>query len=163
MSGEFARDSDDDDRARLASGLECVPALVQPPSAALSLRLHSERLAVSSALKRDASTRRRALVPGGLDQQPAYVAVAGFGDRALAAPLPARVFAWGEPEERAERLGPEPVPVAEFDRQRERRSVETPRRQTSRSTTSAYGGVVASSLIASSSASRLLFASSIRP
>ena len=42
-------------------------------------------------------------------------------------------------------------------------SVETPRRQTSRSTTSAYGGVAASSVIALSSASLLVFASSIRP
>src|SRR3954451_2632293 len=42
-------------------------------------------------------------------------------------------------------------------------SVETPRRQTSPLTTSTYGGVAASSAIALSSASRLLFASSIRP
>jgi hypothetical protein len=41
-------------------------------------------------------------------------------------------------------------------------SVETPRRQTSRSTTSTYGGIVASSVIALSSASLRVFASSIR-
>jgi hypothetical protein len=51
--------------------------------------LHGERLAVSSALERDAPTGRRALMPGGLDQEAAYVAVAGLGDRALAALLPA--------------------------------------------------------------------------
>ena len=40
--------------------------------------------------------------------------------------------------------------------------VDTPRRQTSRSTTSTYGGVAASSVIALSSASLLAFASSMR-
>jgi hypothetical protein len=38
---------------------------------------------------RDAPAGRAALVPGGLDQEPAYIAVAGLGDSALAAPLPA--------------------------------------------------------------------------
>src|SRR5438445_618963 len=39
VSGEFAGDRDDDDRAGLASSLEGVPALVQPPTAAFSLCL----------------------------------------------------------------------------------------------------------------------------
>jgi hypothetical protein len=41
-------------------------------------------------------------------------------------------------------------------------SVETPRRQTSRSTTSTYGSLAASSAIALSSVSLLVFASIIR-
>jgi hypothetical protein len=89
VSGEFARNRDDDDRPGLASSLERVSAPVQPPAAALGLGLHGERFAGASALERDASTRRRALMPSGLDQQPAYVAVACLGDRALATPLPA--------------------------------------------------------------------------
>jgi len=89
VSGEFACDGDDDDRPRFASGLERVPALLQAAGAALGLGLHGERLAGASAFERDAPARRAALVSGGLDQKPAYVAVAGFGDAALAAPLPA--------------------------------------------------------------------------
>jgi hypothetical protein len=88
MSREFARDGDDDDRAGLASRLERVPAPMQPPSAALGVGLHGEGFAVASAFERDAPTRRTALVPGGLDQERAYVAVAGRGDPALPAPLP---------------------------------------------------------------------------
>jgi hypothetical protein len=34
------------------------------------------------------------VMPGGLDQQPPHVGVAGLGDRALDAALPRRVFAW---------------------------------------------------------------------
>ena len=121
MAGELARDCDDDDRPGLASGLERLPASVQPPGAALGLGLDRERLASASAFERDAPTGRRALMPGGLDQQPAYMAVACLGDRALATSLAAGVFTWGESEERSERLGTEPVPVSELDRQRERR------------------------------------------
>ena len=122
VSGELARDGDHDDRAGLASGLERVPACVQPAGA--RGRLGLARRAACRARRRSSvtlSAERAALVPGGLDQQPAGVRVAGLGDRALAAPLAARVLARGEAEERAERLGPEPVPVAELDRQRERR------------------------------------------
>src|ERR1700758_1086513 len=115
MSRELARDGDDDDRARLASALERVPAPVQPPSAALGLRLYRDRLAGASVFERDAPTRRAALVPGGLDQEPAYVAVAGLGDPALAAPLATPVLARGKNDERPERLGTEPGPGAELD------------------------------------------------
>src|SRR5207248_4098033 len=120
VSGEFAGDSDHHDRAGLASRLERVPARMQPPAAALGLGLHRERLAVASAFERDAPSRRAALVPGGLDQQPADVAVSGLGDRALSAPLAARVLTGGETEKRPQRLGAKPVPIAELDRQRER-------------------------------------------
>ena len=121
VSGEFARDGDDDDRAGLASGLECVPASVQPPTAAFSLGLHSERLAVSSAFERDArdgggrwcqaasiSSRRTWLLPA--------LVIAPWRRRS---PLE---FSLGvRPRNGPSELGPEPVPVAELDRQRERR------------------------------------------
>ncbi len=106
VSGELARDRDDDDCAGLASGLERVPACVQPPGAALGLGLDRERLAGASAFERDAPARRAALVPGRLDQKPAYMAVACLGDRALATSLAAGVFTWGEPEERPQRRLP---------------------------------------------------------
>ena len=122
VSGELARDGDHDDRARLASGLERVPASVQPAGAAVGLGSHGER-ACLSRLRSSVTLRRgaAALVPGGLDQQPARVRVAGLGDRALAAALAARVLARGEAEERAERLGPEPC-----SSRRARRSARTP-------------------------------------
>jgi hypothetical protein len=65
VSGELAGDGDHDDRAGLASGLERVPASVEPAGAAVGLGLD------------------------GLDQESARVRVAGLGDPALAAPLPA--------------------------------------------------------------------------
>ena len=59
VSGELARDGDHDDRAGLASGLERVPASVQPAGAAVRLGSHGEGLARASAFQRDAQTRRR--------------------------------------------------------------------------------------------------------
>ena len=89
MPGEFAGDRDHDDRAGLASGFERVPACVEPVAAPFGLGSHSEGLAFASAFESDAQPCRAALVPGGLDQQPTGVRVAGLGDRALTAPLPA--------------------------------------------------------------------------
>src|SRR6266699_4015079 len=89
VSGEFAGDGDDHDRAGLASALEGVPASVKPAGAAVRLRSHGERLACASACERDAQARWAALVPGGLDQETTRVRVTGLGDRALAAPLAA--------------------------------------------------------------------------
>jgi hypothetical protein len=60
-------------------------------------------------------------VPGGFDEQPAGVAVAGLGDRPLAALLAARLLTRHQPEERAEPGWIEPLPIAELDRERERR------------------------------------------
>lgn len=63
LSGELTPDGDDDDnRAWLAAGLERLPASVQPAGASVRLCSHGERLARASALERDASTRRRAVV-----------------------------------------------------------------------------------------------------
>src|SRR5215217_6569097 len=104
VSGEFAGDGDHDDRAGLASALERVPAFVEPAGAALGLGAPGEGLAFAPAFEGDAPARRAALVPGGLDQETACVRVAGLGDRALAAALPARVLARGEAKKGAERL-----------------------------------------------------------
>src|SRR5205823_11417332 len=89
VSGELARDRDHDDRAGLASGLERVPASVQSAGASVGLGLHGDWIAAASACERGAQTRRAALVPGGLDQEPARVPVAGLGDRRAKAPEPA--------------------------------------------------------------------------
>ena len=89
MSGEFAGDGDDDDRAGFASALEREPAFVEPAGAAVRLRSQGQRLAGASAFERAAQAQWGALVPGGLDQETTDVRVAGLGDRALPAPLPA--------------------------------------------------------------------------
>ena len=87
-AGEFARDSDRDDRAALAA--LCVQALPGAMQALLSLPADREDvrgLAGLAALEWLALGRRPTVVPGRLDQQPARVARAGFRDRALAACL----------------------------------------------------------------------------
>src|SRR5712691_5558133 len=89
VSGELAGDGDHDDRAGFASGLERVPAPVEPAGAAVGLSLYRRWLAVASACEQGADPVRVALVPGGLDQEPTRVRVAGLGDRALAAPFAA--------------------------------------------------------------------------
>ena len=68
VSGQLARDGDHDDRARLAAGLERLPASVQAATAPLGLSAYGKRLAGASALERGAPTRRLALMPGSLDQ-----------------------------------------------------------------------------------------------
>ena len=61
-----------------------------------------------------------AVVPGGLDQQPAGVGVAGLGDRALDPGLAPEECSRGhQPDEGADGGAGEPVPVADLDRQRE--------------------------------------------
>jgi len=87
VSGELAGNGHDHDRAGLTAGLERVPASVESAGAPLGLGSHGEGFAFASAFEGDAQPCRAALVPGGLDQQPARVCVAGLGDRALAAPL----------------------------------------------------------------------------
>src|SRR3954452_2613315 len=89
VSGELTRDCDHDDQAWLASGLERVPAPVQSARARVRLDSHGERLAGASAFQRDAQPRGASLMPGGFDQKPARVRVAGLGNPALTAALPA--------------------------------------------------------------------------
>ena len=56
---------------------------------AVGLGSHGEGLAGASAFQRDAQPRGAALMPGSFDQKPASVRVAGLGDPALTAALPA--------------------------------------------------------------------------
>ena len=59
------------------------------------------------------------VVPGGLDEQPAGVAVAGLGDRPLRPGGPGGVLAGHQSDERADGVPGEPVPVTDLDRQGE--------------------------------------------
>jgi hypothetical protein len=163
VSGELAGDGDHDDRAGLTSGLEGVPAVVEPSGAALGLGSCGERFAVPSAFERDAPAQRAALVPGGLDQEPACVAVPVFvippWRRRSPVEFSLGVRPRNGPSDSGRNLFQSPSSTVNANAV----SVETPRRRTSRSTTSTYGGVAASSVIALSSASLLVFAPSMRP
>src|SRR5438552_14981578 len=83
-AGEVAGDGDCDDRLALAAfAVESPPELVEA-----LLRFPGDRdrlggLVLLAALERRACAWRAAVVPGGLDEQPAGVARAGLGDRAL--------------------------------------------------------------------------------
>src|SRR5581483_2676897 len=121
VAGEFACDRDRDDRASLATPLERLPATVETARASLGLGTNSGRLSLPAPRQDRALPQRPALVPGGLDEQSAGVAVAGLGDRAELTPLTAGVLARGQAQERSQRLRAEAHPVAELDRERERR------------------------------------------
>src|SRR5579862_5210281 len=83
--GEFAGDGDRDDAGGLAPlAVEVLPALVQALLGAPGDRDDPWVLAGLAAGERLADAGRVAVVVGGLDQEPARVAGAGFGDRALA-------------------------------------------------------------------------------
>ncbi len=85
------------------------------------------RTAAGCPSRRRASSRLRArgrpaMVPGGLDQQASGVAVAGLGDRPLAAALPGGVLAGHKPQVGADRASVEALPVADLPRPGRRRS-----------------------------------------
>src|SRR5450631_509451 len=92
-TGELAGDGHGDDRAALpALSVQSLPDAVQS-----SLGLPGDPddrgwLPVLAALECLALGGRAAIMPGALDQQPAGVARAGLGDRALAAFLAAGVL-----------------------------------------------------------------------
>src|SRR6476469_6633158 len=61
-----------------------------------------------------------AVVPGGLDKQPSGVAVSSLGDRPLHTGRARGVLAGYQPDERADAVTGESVPVADLDRETER-------------------------------------------
>ena len=68
--------------------------MLQAPARGLGAHAHQRRLAGTAAHKLTAGVRGRSpLVPGGLDQKTPGMAVAGLGDRALAAALPGGALA----------------------------------------------------------------------
>src|SRR5438552_14202368 len=77
------------------------------------------RLPLPPSLERRARAQRAALVPGRLEEQAPGVRVAGLRDRALAAALTRGVLARDEPQEGAETLRSEALPLAELDAQGE--------------------------------------------
>jgi hypothetical protein len=161
VAGELARDGDRDDRAPLAASLEGVPALMQPACALVGSRADRGGLPLATLLEHCARAQRSPLLPGGLDQQPAGMRIAGLCDRAEAAPLAGRVLARGEAEEGA--CGRKRVQSPSSTVNASAVSVPTPRRQLSRPTISTNGGSPASVAIAWSSASRRVFACTTAP
>jgi|SRR5665647_1254297 len=98
-AAELAGDGDRGDRRRLATAGQVAMAMVQ---ADLRLPGAGERLGRDPSLVRpDArrEARRVLVVPGGLDQESARVAVAGLGDRTARAPRSGGVLTDGQAEE----------------------------------------------------------------
>ena len=121
-AGELAGDGDRDDRAALAAlGVESSPDVVQ---AALGLPGDLDDvgwLSVLAAAERLSLRGRAAVVPGGLDQQPAGVPRAGLGDRALPALLTAGVLRRGQAEVAHQLPGlGEPLKLADLGAQSDR-------------------------------------------
>ena len=65
--------------------LRPAPALVETLLGALGARNGERLLVAAAALDGVAGARTAAVIPGRLDEQPAGMVVAGFGDRALPA------------------------------------------------------------------------------
>src|SRR5207249_4295795 len=81
---ELAGDGDRDGRAALAAGgVEVRPALVQAQLGAPGGVDRARGLSLLASAQGQRDTWRAAVVPGGLDQQPAGVPGSGLGDRAL--------------------------------------------------------------------------------
>src|SRR5881409_1614596 len=90
-AGELAGAGDDDLLLGFAAAGHPLPALVEPLLAAPGAFGHDRVLAALAAREFVADLRPAPCVPGRLDQQPADVAVADLGDRALPSLLTAGV------------------------------------------------------------------------
>jgi len=77
VTGELARDRYRDVGAAFATPFEIPPALVKPAADRFRLGADEGRMSGAAASEREAGPKRPVLVPGGLDQQPPSVAVAG--------------------------------------------------------------------------------------
>ena len=119
-AGQFAGDGDVGDHRPFLAQVQVDPAGVQALVAGMRARAGRGRCLVPAALQHHAgSTVGGAVVPGGLDQQPAHVRVAGLGDRPLRPALPGGMLAGHQAEVGADAGAGEPVPVTDLDRQRE--------------------------------------------
>ena len=106
---------------RLARASRRCPGAVQSLLGAPGDRDRLGGLAVLAVGERLADAWARAVVPGGLDQQPAGVPGAGLGDRPEPALLPGRVLAWDQPDVAHQLLGAgEPLEVADLGAQPDR-------------------------------------------
>src|ERR687898_1706355 len=92
-AGQLAGDGDGDDRAALAAlGVQALPAAVEALLGGPGDRQHVGGLSGLAALERLPLGRCAAVVPGGLDEQPAPVPGARLGDLALPAGLAGAVL-----------------------------------------------------------------------
>ena len=117
--GEFACARDRDDTGGLAPlDVQVLPALVQASLGAPCDLDDAWVLAMLAACEGRADVWLVAVVVRGFDQQPACVAGAGFGDRALAALGVRGSLGWDDPQEPGEQGGSrEPSPVADLCRE----------------------------------------------
>jgi hypothetical protein len=120
-AGEFACDGDGRDVAGLAAFAEALVEAVQPSLGAQRDLDDVVGLSRAAFGERDTRPGLGQVVPGGLDEEPAGVAGAGLGDRALPAALPGLVEGRDEAEPGGQLRRPlETSEVADLEREHER-------------------------------------------
>ena len=95
------------------------PPVVQTPVAEVAARPSRGGSLLPPAVHHGADPVAGSVMPGCFDEQPAGVTIAGLGDRTLHAGLAGGELAGHQPDERADAVPAEPVPVADLDRQGE--------------------------------------------
>jgi len=103
--GQLTRAGDGGNAGGLAPlAIQVLPALVQAPLRTPGDLDHARVLALLTASECDPDVRLGAVMVGGLDQQPAGMAGAGLGDRALTALLVGGALGGNDAEEAREQL-----------------------------------------------------------
>lgn len=151
---EFASDRGVRDDGALLAGFELVPAVVEASVAQVAAGSGGwggEVPAVADRLARHVAVL---MMPGGLDQQPAGMTVAGLGDRAERARLARGVLRGDQANEGADRVTGEPALSPISTARANPVNVEIPRRQPSLRTTSVYWLFSAMAVMRSSRRSR---------
>ena len=120
MSCHLAGHRDGDDGPpEPARAFEVSPAGVEPALGPLGPRANVRRGQLSSTLELARGPDGAALMPGGLHQQAAGVAVSGLGDACAGVTLARLVLDRDEPEVGADRAPRKAVPITDLDRQPE--------------------------------------------
>ena len=129
-AGEFSRDGDVRDRGSFASFDEPDPPVVEAPVPEVTAGTSCGGGLFPTPVHDSADVIARTMMPGGFDEQPTGMAVAGLGDGPLHPGLPGRELTGHESDERSDAVAGEPVPVADLHGQSKRRqrahSTQTP-------------------------------------
>ena len=98
-AGELTGHGDDGLLGQDAAKGHLLVAAVQPQHGSIGEGDESRRLSLPTIAQRGADVGLVPVVPGGLDEEPSHVGVAGLGDGALAALVSRAAFAGNEPDE----------------------------------------------------------------
>ena len=159
-AGQLAGDRGVRDRGLFVPAVEADPAGVQALVRALGTVTGGRTGRILAAAQRHGGPQRRAVMPGGLDQQPAGVAVTGLGDRSLRSGVAGGRLGGHQPEVGADARPvnrcQSPISTANPNAV----NVATPRTQHSRRTTGVKLLAAAMAVIVASSRSRRATAAS---